>query len=433
MKYSTGMSLLLLFTPPVFAGNVELSPEQTVAMLNTNYNERLYECRDTKTNAVRGHYYCSGVIVRTVDTARFVPWDYSPSAIKLGSTSFSWLRSDILTNKLYHPAGLIVRAPEDALIHNRPALDKGWECIYTFDANTTRGILYPNAGKPRGWNGCDFEGDFTENKSTQLVDNNNNEDAYGSCREIGVGSDDLAKNQAALWVNRYRNDKNRTENQCSWNIEKARDWNSMIGIRTGPDFRNNGMWTEMLLKNASETADGSRLTPHIDAFFYDVNNMTELNADKQSGATIARIFQAQLKRAGYTVPVLRLNFKAPAAQRFTYSATDQGTCDTYIKSATWRTYFDNDIKKEIWSLSVVPTDCGRNIAPEETDVAYAELAFAHDKDVQWTAINGGGMRRQFVCLLTNYRDKDEWNMEPIRPDVTQEAAVKSYCNPLPKP
>ncbi|WP_297833811.1 DUF2599 domain-containing protein [Pseudomonas sp.] len=404
-----------------------LPPDQTVDLINKNYNERVYECKERASGLIRGHYYCSGVIVRSIDTGRFPPWDYSPSAVKLGSTSFSWIRSDIPTNKLYHPAGLIVRSPEDAANNNLPILDQGWECIYTTDANTTRGILYPNAGKPRGWNGCDFEGDFNEdkNKNSQTVDNDNDANAYGSCREIGVGSDDLKQNQAQLWLNRYNGDKQRTENQCSWNVEKSRDWNSMIDIRTSAAFKNVTIWTEMLLKNTPGANDGSRLIPYIDAFFYDVNNTTELNEDKQNSVTVARIFQAQLKRAGYAVPILRLNFNAAPAQRFTYSPADQGTCSSYIKSATWR--LNNESKK--WTLSVVPTDCGRLIKAEETDVAYSELAFAHDHDAQWLENNGGGMRRQFVCLTVNYRDKEQWNLEPFRPDVSQDVATKAHCNP----
>jgi hypothetical protein len=304
-------------------------------------------------------------------------------------------------------------------------------CIYTFDADTTR-TFREKIGKPRGWNGCDFEGDFQEDKSNQkqMAPNINQDNAYGSCAEVGVSS---AANPADTWVKRYGTGGVAMQiNQCSWNAESNSDWRSLIGIHI---FKGKGAsvgWTELLLKNSSSTNDGSKLIPYIDAFVYDINRSAELNADQQTPRTLAMIFQAKLRQAGYLVPVLRMNL-APGVSgpRFTYDPDDQGTCDRYIESATWAKRYDPGIKQDAWTLSVTPTACGRAIKAGETEVAFAELRFAHDKDPEWRERNGGGMRRQFVCLLVKYRDKPEWNLEPFRPNVTQAVAEANGCNPVP--
>jgi hypothetical protein len=172
--------------------------------------------------------------------------------------------------------------------------------------------------------------------------------------------------------------------------------------------------------------------PYIDAFVYDVNRSSELNADNLPPLTLAMIFQYKLKQAGYLVPVLRMNL-APGftGTRFTYNGHDQGTCDKYIESATWSQRNDVDIKQNIWTLAVTPTPCARTIKDNEISVAFSELANAHNRDPEWLERNGGGMRRQFSCLLENYSDKPVWNLEPFRPNVTEAVAKASGCNPLP--
>lgn len=106
------------------------------------------------------------------------------------------------------------------------------------------------------------------------------------------------------------------------------------------------------------------------------------------------------------------------------------TCTSYIASASWLLRYDPGTNKEQWTLSVIPTACGRLIGPDKTDAAYQELVQKYANDPQWKNNDGGGMRRQFVCHLAIAKNKAEWNLEPFRPNVSHETAVAEKCNPI---
>ncbi|MEB0168977.1 hypothetical protein QN389_17840, partial [Pseudomonas sp. CCC4.4] len=111
-------------------------PADVLEAMNRNYGESQNNCREYGTSLPRGHYYCSGVLLRTVDDGNFDPWTYSPSSIALGATSYSWIRQDISNKTLYHPAGLILRNKAEGNSHGLQALDTGFICLYPFDAGT---------------------------------------------------------------------------------------------------------------------------------------------------------------------------------------------------------------------------------------------------------------------------------------------------------
>lgn len=71
-----------------------------------------------------------------VNDGPFNPWDYSPYAIKIGATSYSWIRKDLSTRILIHPAGFILRTPTDAAALKLPVKEQGFTCIYAFDGGT---------------------------------------------------------------------------------------------------------------------------------------------------------------------------------------------------------------------------------------------------------------------------------------------------------
>ncbi|CAD5200799.1 DUF2599 domain-containing protein [Pseudomonas sp. FEN] len=110
-------------------------------------------------------------------------------------------------------------------------------------------------------------------------------------------------------------------------------------------------------------------------------------------------------------------------------AGDTGVCTQYIESASWIQRYDPGTQKNEWSLSVIPTTCGRAIQSDQTNAEYAELVRKFGNDWQWKNNDGGGMRRQLVCHLTIARDKTPWNLEPYRPDVTHDVSISSGCNP----
>ncbi|MCE5980744.1 DUF2599 domain-containing protein [Pseudomonas sp. LF19] len=108
---------------------------------------------------------------------------------------------------------------------------------------------------------------------------------------------------------------------------------------------------------------------------------------------------------------------------------DSGKCAAYIQSAEWINRYDPGSRQNEWTLAVLPTACGRSIQADQTDALYQELVSKFGKDSQWTANDKGGMRRQTVCHLVIAREKETWNLEPFRPDVSHDASLNAGCNP----
>jgi hypothetical protein len=269
-------------------------PDAVLADVSTNYNETTTDCREYGTALARGHYYCSGVLARTVDDGNFNPWMYSPTSIAIGATSYSWLRQDVKLTGLYHPAGFILRNRIDAVAHGLPGLESGFICLYPYDAATAT---------VNGHQGCGYRG-FKSPEHLSGVKDNNSGYAWGSCDGMGIAT-------ATQWDNHFKSVGYNMALQCSWNIDSQHGWNNMIASRD--DFpQYNPVWNEIMLNNYG---DGSQMPKYIAAFFYDVN--------KAGGLATARNFQIKMNTAGYNVPILRLNFTTTNANRFTYAAGDQ--------------------------------------------------------------------------------------------------------------
>lgn len=270
-------------------------PDVVLAEVLKNYNETTTNCREYGTGNARGHYYCSGVLARTVDDGNFNPWAYSPTAIAIGATSYSWMRQDVSQTQLYHAAGFILRNRIDAISHNLPGLESGWICLYPFDASTSTA---------NGHSGCGHRGRSNEKAVPSRPDDNNSNYAWGSCEPMGI-------NTARQWDNHFQSVGYQLHRQCSWNIDSQHGWNNMIASREDfPQF--SVLWNELLLNNYG---DGGQMPKYIAAFFYDVN--------RAGGLVAARHFQDKMNKAGYNVPILRLNFTATPSQRFSYVVADQ--------------------------------------------------------------------------------------------------------------
>ncbi|MFK0086682.1 DUF2599 domain-containing protein [Pseudomonas sp. NPDC090755] len=443
-----------------------LPPNETTQRINNNYNKTDTHCTEVGGDAARGHYYCSGVSLRMVNDGDFFPWDYSPYAIKTGATSWSWIRRDLTINTLIHPAGMIMRNPTDAEKLKLPIKESGFVCIYSFDAGT---------GPDRKWYGCgQSDGIVPANAGNGPRINKNSEIAYGSCTDQGV-------NNEADWLKKYTpgilNPLFQIQKtQCSWDAESPAQWDSMIKVhesRTSTTALNpyaiNTFTNEFMLKNASDTNDGSENMKYIDAFVY--NPATTYNYPSlgdtappkpEDGLTVARNFQKKLYDKGYLVPILRINFDKPAEERFSYVAADQQisledykeetdeeenneeennnqnentseqAAGTYIMSSKWVSLYNRKTGKNEWSLRVTPTAFGREIRERaQTNAMYEELLARNGNDPQWqeNEKTPGSMRRQLVCLLTQYRSKENWYLEPFRPYVSYDEAVTAHCNP----
>lgn len=260
-----------------------------------NYTETTRDCREYGSGKARGHYYCSGVLVRTVNDGDFNPWIYSPAALDIGATSYSWMRTDVNISELYHPAGFILRNRIDAVAHDLPGLESGFVCLYPFDASTSVANKFK---------GCGYRGKRAEDASSVGPKDDNSQYAWGSCTGLNIVT-------ASQWDAHFNSVANQTSRQCSWNVDSQHGWNNMIASR-GDYPALQDLWNEILLSNYGT---GAQMPKYIAAFFYDVN--------RTGGLTAAQHFQTKMNNAGYNVPILRVNFNAATANRFSYVETDQ--------------------------------------------------------------------------------------------------------------
>ncbi len=115
--------------------------------LNNRYHNTVDAC-DGNTPA----YYCSGVLIRATGySGGYYPWNPSPSATKLGSVSFSYLRNDMKISELWNNNGYIFKSQSDAVSENTAI---NYRCSYPYEA------LSVNRGK----NGCgEINNDEQEN------------------------------------------------------------------------------------------------------------------------------------------------------------------------------------------------------------------------------------------------------------------------------
>ncbi|HEY0287852.1 MAG TPA: hypothetical protein VGC62_12715 [Pseudomonas sp.] len=275
------------------------TPEQVLATTNALYNSINNNCRETDTNEPRGDYYCSGVLLRTVNDGNYLPWSHSPNAISMGASSYSWMRQDVGNTSLLHPAGFILRNTVEGNTHNLPAIDSGFICLYPIDGLTGGNLNH---------NGCGMPGSVAELLPQPQAKHRNQHFAWGSCEAMGITT-------LEAW-NRFYLDHlipfPWTQVQCSWNVDSQSAWRNAVSSYATFSESNGYIWNEMML---AVTDDGSMLKENISAFFYDVS--------KSDGLNNARTFQTKLNANGYNVPILRLNFTAPAATRFSYAAQDQ--------------------------------------------------------------------------------------------------------------
>ena len=440
MRITVFAALLAATIPgsPAHAAAPPQDPMQTLERVLRNYNTLDNDCSEPDTRVPRGHYYCSGVTLRMVNDGPFNPWDYSPFAIKTGATSFSWLRRDLSTRMLIHPGGFILRTPTDAHALGMPAKESGFACVYSFDAAS---------GPERRWHGCGLFDDPAPSRTAQpLVAGRNAALAYGSCAEVGVT--DLSS-----WTQRHAIQVKGTiqREQCSWNAEDPADWDAMIQVhesRVTPTvqhpFAFRAQVTEFMLRNATDHGDGSANAQHIEAFIYDANathnfpTRGDLAAQRpENGLLSARNFQRKLLAQGHAVPILRLDFNRPAAERFSYVPADQAIAlsgSPYFISADWIERHDPGTGRAEWTLRATLTAEGKALQYSEPQRLYDALTSLRSEDPQWRMHEraAGSMRQQMACLVRNHPAKTEWNLEPFRPVVSLAEAARTGCNPLPK-
>nr|WP_240148069.1 DUF2599 domain-containing protein [Luteibacter yeojuensis] len=111
-----------------------------------------------------------------------------------------------------------------------------------------------------------------------------------------------------------------------------------------------------------------------------------------------------------------------------------GACSQYIDRALSGWFVD---ERGHQSLRLVPTACGRDIGPADTPYMFYEIVKTYGDPEQLGAApspgdrwkNVRGMINQLTCHLRIASNKPQWNLEPYRPWVGDEATEQAGCNP----
>ncbi|MBC3376797.1 DUF2599 domain-containing protein [Pseudomonas sp. SWRI92] len=366
--------------------------------LRRNYDDLKTDCGAVS----RPSFLCSGAILRgTIYSDGYRSWDPSPQSKDQGATSFSFLRKDAKFNSLaYNLKNGYILYPE--FLKPVSTMTKvSVLCAFPIDAGSHVRLSA----------GC---GDFT---TTPQVED--------YCQNLGI-------NTAEQWDAHYRSNGGSHALSCGFNVAanpQGRGAEAFMAMLRSMKYTENENFSNAGLSNneiriaAWPSALAEQLP--IQAFFY-------LDGGVDSAKKDQRAFYAD---GGRFVPVIKLNLPSTPEQdaTFTYSGADQASlgdvvCKRYIDSASWEKRFDPGLNSQAWTLSVIPTDCGRSIGPGQTEAFYSELSNDYGSSAEWKERDGGGMRRQLVCLISTVRTKDVWNFEPFRPDTTHEKAVAAGCN-----
>ncbi|MDR6959086.1 hypothetical protein J2W43_003073 [Pseudomonas brassicacearum] len=386
---------LLLYVPATQA--LETSGAQVAFELQTLYNDTPVNCGSPSMPG----FLCSGLIFRaTIPSPAYKSWAPSGPAIASGGFSFSYLRVDSEFKRLVRDEnnGFIIFPPLYAPVGKQKV---SVLCMFPVDGATNI----------RNENGCGVAQGATSNSDL--------------CHRQGIYT-------AQQWYDKRVADNFSNVNQCGFNVRDEADekatssFNESIKAMSLDATRSLNQQNEMRLATTSWDASKPATLP-IRAFFYLPGGLADAQYDQKEYFAAANVL----------VPVIAMTLPGSRAEdaTFTFSADDQAIkmadpLDGYIKYARWIKRYDPGSKKEEWSLSVVPTDKGREARAESTEAVYAELLKRYGDDPRWVNNDGGGMRRQLVCHLVISRYKPEWNMEPFRPNVSHDSAVAAGCNPI---
>lgn len=249
----------------------------TAARLNSRYLDTADTCAGNQPA-----YYCNGIIIRSVDNGNFAPWDPSPSAIKLGAVSFSYMRVDAFVENFYRKAGFIFLPQAEAL-----AQGKGMDylCIYAYDAGTIVG--------PRSAKGCGLKP-----RSALTVD-------FSTCASVNAVT-------VQGWYAYTRTIRNR-DYQCSLSTQDPSQFAVSYKVRASRPDNMEALWNEMMVDLWPQN-HGAQLP--IEAFFYKKGDSTS-RGDAQT-------FQTKfVSNTGRWVPVIALDLDHLEGAPFSYNSSDQ--------------------------------------------------------------------------------------------------------------
>ena len=425
------------------------SCEETLKVIEEVYNNQASNCmsfegdRSVRTPASD----CSGLIVRGTqrperqDTPQppgtYHVWNTSPKAQNLGTTAASWMRSDIkyVTPGVDRHNGFLLFPPHYTETRFAPVF---LNCAYPLDGFTDS----------RNENGC---GDNSVTPGN----------VEKSCAQEGVNGGNWKASEFDGWQDF---DPERNRSLCSFDMRGLSDeqrtdvFQQFMQARKSIEGTTAGFASQTEVRYSNTEQDKAPVM----AFFYSEETGTNIEDAWKNAEEYEQV-------TGIKRPVVKIDFPKTSEGKAVFSCpakpdptpdpetiepvqpvdgsgtgADPTQCSQYIESVQWISRRDPGFNKEIMSLSVTPTTCGRKIGADQTEKLIAEMkekALAEkDGDKLW-GDRDLTMRRQAVCHLTltgkdekgvDYavRTKEQWNLEPIRPYVPQAQAIKDKCNPM---
>ncbi|WP_141685038.1 omega toxin-like domain protein [Burkholderia stabilis] len=275
--------------------NTALQSGQDIAnSLNSRYLYMVNQCPDGKPA-----YYCSGITIRATAASNgtYHEWDPSPTALLMGSVSFSYVRGDTGTLKVYHDHGFIFKNNANFDVGTYP--DLSYRCIYPNDAATDDNtyLSYGCMKKPPGDYKPPYIGDVS------------------SCGPLGIKT-------SGEWISMKKNNDALSYN-CSFSTEDPVAFYQALQAAYQYKADGKSLWTELLIET---WPDGIPDQLPIEAFFYTTQNGDDHNTTLQSALENAKAVQEDFcKTTGRFVPIVKLDFTAVHMNIFSYSDQDQTT------------------------------------------------------------------------------------------------------------
>ncbi|WP_455913183.1 hypothetical protein [Pseudomonas syringae] len=298
---ATPQSPARLETHASYAAQGKQSSEALVASLNRQYNDINEDCREIGTDLRRGHYYCSGLIVRGTTDGDYLPWTHSPNSMNRGATSFSWIRRDAHPKwSVMRQAGFILRNAVEGHRLGLPGYDAGFICLFPKDAGTGQNVRHNGCVPREPGNGVHRV--YPQPKATHK----NSEYAWGSRESFGITT-------LEGWIAYTGDMQFSSSTQCSWNADSQKGWRNSIAMQEHYPLWDIA-WNELLMATVD---DGYGLKDLISAVFVDSVD----SAHYDSGIETARNFQRKLVANGSYAPIVRMDLSSE--QPFSYHQEDQ--------------------------------------------------------------------------------------------------------------
>lgn len=287
--FITFITYLTLYTGIANAENNTEAMYDTVIKLNKLYNSQAWGCVEFL-NLEEPGIQCSGVFIHGNETGQPQVWIPNPSDPR-DSVSFSYLRSDIPTTKLYSASGFIY--DQTNRDDNKKLLML--YCFYPFDSVSIQNKLHPAQS-----HGCGLA-----DKTYQ----SNNMGDFESCTSVAV-------NTADEWISKFLingTPELLVPNGCSFSPNHQSGFLNTINvqIKTKSPY-----WNELITETWDEAT--AHKIPVI-AFFY-------IEDDLKNQINAIYYQQDYCKMYNKFVPVVILNLDKNASEAFSARKEDQQSC-----------------------------------------------------------------------------------------------------------